>query len=399
MELPPPPTMAEPPLHQPTPEDEDIDFDQGDSKVLDGRATKETEQIRFIENAKLEDVLVDDQNAIQVGRTANETTFMQSIKGCSPKMLSSKCLRKFCILHHISGYKNKPKTILCNLIVQRVKMMVLDAGLYPEDFKANNKEKGENKSKKKLSRNAKPPAVTKDGSYWRVIATYFLESMRPHVIKLGNNPDVQSVDSRKFLHEDIWSILAEEYNKQDHPNLRTFLRDDNFYELARIPEDIPSTFDTLTPIELSQLVSHINYYYKKAIRSQRGSGSHYPITKYIGTRPWLLLYHKSLRESSIEIKALVSGDLPKGVGGTSLMNGEEDDTDSDADTKPRKRKYSPRRGKGGKEVQAEIESSEKARVATAMEEVSAVSSFVLSRSLFCSLSYLSLCRLPRSERF
>jgi hypothetical protein len=135
MELPPPPTMAEPPLHQPTPEDKEIDvFDQGDdSKVLDGRATKETEQIRFIENAKLEDVLVDEQNAIQVGRTANETTFMQSIKGCSPKMLSSKCLRKFCILHHISGYKNKPKTILCNLIVQRVKMMVLDAGLYPED--------------------------------------------------------------------------------------------------------------------------------------------------------------------------------------------------------------------------------------------------------------------------
>jgi hypothetical protein len=50
MELPPPPTMVEPPLHQPTPEEEEIDdFDQGESKA-EGRATKEAEQIRFIEN-------------------------------------------------------------------------------------------------------------------------------------------------------------------------------------------------------------------------------------------------------------------------------------------------------------------------------------------------------------
>jgi hypothetical protein len=198
-------------------------------------------------------------------------------------------------------------------------MMVLDAGLYPEDFKAKNKE---NKNKKKLSRNAKPPSVTKDGSYWRVIGTYFLESMCLHVIKLGNNSDVQSVDSRKFLHEDIWGILAKEYNKRDHPDLQTFLRDDNFYELVRIPEDIPkSTFDTLTPIELSQLMSHIHFHYRRVVRCQRTSGSHYPITKYIGTRPWLLLYNKSLGKSSIEMKALVSGNLPEGVGGTTLQGG------------------------------------------------------------------------------
>jgi hypothetical protein len=61
--------------------------------------------------------------------------------------------------------------------------------------------------------------------------------MRPHVIKLGNNPDVQSVDSRRFLNEEIWGILAEEYNKKDHPDLGTFLRDDNFYVLAQILED------------------------------------------------------------------------------------------------------------------------------------------------------------------
>jgi hypothetical protein len=51
MELAPPPTMVESPLHQPTSEEEEEidDFDQGESKA-EGRATKEAEQIRFIEN-------------------------------------------------------------------------------------------------------------------------------------------------------------------------------------------------------------------------------------------------------------------------------------------------------------------------------------------------------------
>jgi hypothetical protein len=253
--------------------------------------------------------------------------------------------------------------------------MPVSTRLYPEDF--HNKEKNkENRNKKKLSKNAEPPSVTKDRSYWGVIVTYFLELMRPHVIKLGNNPDVQSVDSCKFLHEDIWGILAEEYNKKDHPpDLGTFLQDDNFYEVARIPADIPSTFDTLTSIKLSQLVSHINFHYRKVVRCQRTLGSHWPISKYIGTLPWLLFYNKTLSKSSIEMKVvLVSGDLPEGVG-VSLCRGEHD-TDSDGgDTKPRKRKYSPPR-------KQETE-SEKSCVAKAMEEVGTVNSFC-SCSLFCS---------------
>jgi hypothetical protein len=58
--------------------------------------------------------------------------------------------------------------------------------MYPEDFKKPEKPD----KKKKLSKNAKPAAVTRDGSYWRAILTYFLQSLCPHVIKLGNNPDV-----------------------------------------------------------------------------------------------------------------------------------------------------------------------------------------------------------------
>ncbi len=78
----------------------------------------------------------------------------------------------------------------------------LDTDMYPKDF-----DKAMSKKKTKLFRNARPPAVTNDGSYCRAICTYFLQSLRLHVVKLGNKPNIKKVDSRKFLHEDIWNIL------------------------------------------------------------------------------------------------------------------------------------------------------------------------------------------------
>ena len=91
---------------------------------------------------------------------------------------------------------------------------------------------------------------------------------------------------------------------------------------------------------------------------QRTSGSHCPITKHIGPRPWLLLYDKSLHESSIEMKAYVGGDLPKGVGGSYLKRTADDGnaSGSEDDNKPRKK------------VKAGKPETEKLRVARAMEQ-------------------------------
>jgi hypothetical protein len=52
-----------------------------------------------------------------------------------------------------------------------------------------------------------------------VLLTHFLQSLHPHVIKLGNNPDIQKIDASKFLHEDIWILIAELYNEDDHLDL------------------------------------------------------------------------------------------------------------------------------------------------------------------------------------
>jgi hypothetical protein len=343
------------------------------------RKLLEQKQIEFIEKTTLQDVIVDDTNPVKVGRLGNDVTFLQSIKGCPSKRLSTLCLRKFCSQHRITGYKNKSKTFLCNLIVERMKTTGLDKTIYPEDFgkgktssktsgdgngKTSKKKtldtngsKGSKKKASKLSKNAKPPAVTQDGSYWRAIVTFFLQTMSPHVIKLGNNPSIDKVDGRRFLHDDIWVLLAAEYNRPDHPDLKTFLKNDVYFEQAQVPEDMPSKFDVLTPIELSQLLSHIQSFYRKAKRLQRTSGNHCPITKHIGPRPWLLLYDKCVQESSISMKALVSGDLPAGVGGSYLKRLQDADanaSDSD-DDKPKKK------------VKTSKQENEKLRVARAME--------------------------------
>jgi hypothetical protein len=92
------------------------------------------------------------------------------------------------------------------LIVKQTKAKDLDTGMYPEDFAMDGKtptpDKASNKKKKsKLTKNAKPPPiVTKNGSYYRAINTYFPQPMPLHLVKLGNNPDVQKIDSDTFLH-------------------------------------------------------------------------------------------------------------------------------------------------------------------------------------------------------
>jgi hypothetical protein len=99
--------------------------------------------------------------------------------------------------------------------------------------------------------------------------------------------------------------------------------------------------------------------YKKDIRKMQLSGNHSLFPRYCGARPWLLLYHKNLQESLIEMHSFISGNFPDGVGGNSLkkINRLADDTDSDNDEKVKK-------GKPVRRVKLE---NEKMRVAWAME--------------------------------
>jgi hypothetical protein len=74
--------------------------------------------------------------------------------------------------------------------------------MYPEDLgstdgKTPTSDKAFNKKKSKLTKNAKPPAVTKDGSYWRMIDTYFLQPMHPWDHQEANITTPNQVELRK----------------------------------------------------------------------------------------------------------------------------------------------------------------------------------------------------------
>ncbi len=186
------------------------------------------------------------------------------------------------------------------------------------------------------------------------------------MIKLGNNPDIQNVDQRKFLHEDIWHLAAEEYNKVDHPDLRTFLKNDTYYKACQIPEDIVKHFDVVTPLELSQLMAHIHVHYKKAVRNMQTSGNHSLFHRFCGTRPWLMLYHKNIVEAPIQMKTYISGDLPDGVGGSSLKKRKFADDSSGEDNEKGKDNGKGKQNKSGPRARPV---NEKNRVARAMEAV------------------------------
>jgi hypothetical protein len=90
-----------------------------DEMILKGRKQKMDKQMRILENTTLDDILMDNKKTIQAVQQFSDTTYLQFIKGCNPKTLSQNILKKICIMHQISGCKNKLKTLLLySLIVE-----------------------------------------------------------------------------------------------------------------------------------------------------------------------------------------------------------------------------------------------------------------------------------------
>jgi hypothetical protein len=79
-----------------------------------------------------DDVVIDKTKPLKVGRGPDDTTSLQSIKAVSPIHLLVCALRHFCTIHRINGYKDTSKVLLCNLIVDWMKMKHLDRVHYAE---------------------------------------------------------------------------------------------------------------------------------------------------------------------------------------------------------------------------------------------------------------------------
>jgi hypothetical protein len=290
-------------------------------------------------------------------RGPDDTTFLQSIKGVSPTQLSVCALCHFCTINGINGYKDQSEVMMCNLIINRMKLKTLDKDMYPEDFSGdagdNNGGDGQPSAEaksKKLKKGSKPQAVTKDGTYYHVILTNFLQELHISVTGLGENPTAKQLDnSKQFLHADKYAKLAEVYNsdRNDLKTFKTFVCNHQLYADAGVPANQPSDFNKLSPLEFCQTMDYINLHYQDVKRSCTKSGSHDQFASYVGTHSYLFLYDENLKVAPLQ--SLARQKLPKGFGSNSLLKRTWDDDESLKNCHSKKGRIDHGGGKGKSE--------------------------------------------------
>jgi hypothetical protein len=183
---------------------------------------KQKKVLEWVSKISLDDFVFSETEWIKLGRDEEQKTRLQSVKGLPSSQLTVFALTRLCVQFRISGYKDKAKHVLCELIVNAVKAKNLDAIMYPNDFGSatvtamNDGTENETASskKKKKDKKSKPAAIQQEGTFYRVIVTYFLQDVRPYVIKLGSQPNKSALDKRELLHQPIFDKLAEVYNDE-----------------------------------------------------------------------------------------------------------------------------------------------------------------------------------------
>jgi len=143
---------------------------------------------RFVESTTLDDVVYDENKKQQVGRDVAKTTILKSIKGVTVKDLTVATLKAFCSKHKITGYKNKDKQGLCEIIARNSMSRGLQAAMYPDDFGVDGggdvtpsdlvedggtAKKGGMKKNKKKNKSTKPSCIKSEGTYCRFLLTLF----------------------------------------------------------------------------------------------------------------------------------------------------------------------------------------------------------------------------------
>ena len=153
------------------------------------------------------------------------------------------------------------------------------------------------KKKKKGAKSTKPPAVTQDGTYYRVINTILHPEMKPTYMKTGDVLDRAALDA-KIGHKGAWTVLHEFYKNEEKSDLG-LMAEPKFastYASWNVKNDTPSKFDKLDIDEFTATVEFVNHHYKLAKRSNEQSGNHDDFQNYVEGKHWLLFYFAKLLE-------------------------------------------------------------------------------------------------------
>jgi hypothetical protein len=261
-----------------------------------------------------------------------------AIKDIKTANLTLDKLRQFCAKFLIYGYKSKSKDVICTLIVQRAKSTDLEDKTYPElagnllsDAAEADEESGGSESEtdintrfrdgdltgvgsvqqvqtiltetkkerkkrkpKATAKSTAPPAVTTEGTYYRLLNVYFDEKHRPDVAQLGANPTLAVIDAREFKHKAVYDKLLDTYQSTDdalqHIGQFAF-KENHFFESSGVSLTCTEDFDQLESADVKSAMEYLNFHYQDAFRKFKLSGNHDDFEKFVGTRPYLFYYH------------------------------------------------------------------------------------------------------------
>jgi hypothetical protein len=216
-----------------------------------------------------------------------------ALKGETIKKVTVKKLVRFCIQKEITGYKNKNKDQLCDLIVNKKKSRNIVSVIYGNGDGSSDSQEGEKSSKKtNKTKGSAPDAITKETLYYRGLNTYFHEKYCQDVMKLGSQPTAGELDARQFLHKDIFDKLADTYNDGFDEYVGKLALTHAFFPAHGVKSDDPNKFDTITSEDFSNAMDFLNKQYSQCWQTNNQKlGSHEDFEKFVGGRPYVFYYY------------------------------------------------------------------------------------------------------------
>ena len=305
------------------------------------RTERNNKRRDFIKKMTLSQCVIEN---VPDGDNTNILTLV-SVAGVPLSKLLLSDLQFFCAAQKISGYRQKKKQEVAQLIAARVAsdniyasigrlgMHACKAGssLAPPSTSSGTTTTTNKKTAPNYrSKTARPKAVTKTGSYFRIINLWFSEQNRHLVLRTGKKMNRAELDIGGYRHKSIWDNLAEQYNNNtgipDFSECGDGDNKDNAYlDVIQTPHFLydlenPEDFDRLEGRDVAQFVRWITHQYYVIHKSV--SGDHARFEDRVGEKSYLLYFHNMITASGAEnLESLMKAELSVDVFAESSVTG------------------------------------------------------------------------------
>ena len=123
------------------------------------------------------------------------------------------------------------------------------------------------------------------------------DEIRPHVVIIGSNPTMATLDSCQFLHRVFYNILLLSSNDTTNNAISGFsFPEVVYFEQAGVCIDVPSDFDVLTSRDISDVMGYLHFHYQVLHRKNNASGCHDDFANFVGMHPYTYYYHLWLNQ-------------------------------------------------------------------------------------------------------